>query len=141
MDPRTNSVAYQRPSRRPKAYRGRVLYGGRVLGSLTPPLGVFPPLCATFGGRVPVRAPVPSPAEDIPHSPDRVQQLLLEPLVDLLPQTADQHVDDVRLRIEVVVPHVRQDHRLRYDLAGVPHQILEQRELARPQLDRRAAAR
>src|SRR5579862_5533208 len=103
MDPRTNSVAYQSPSRRPKAYRGRVLYGGRVLGSLTPPLGVFRPLCAKFGGRV----PVPSPAEDIPHSSDRVQQLRLEPLVDLLPQTADQHVDDVRLRIEVVVPDVR----------------------------------
>src|SRR5438045_7638306 len=76
-----------------------------------------------------------SPADDIAHASHRMQELLLEPAIDLLPQAADEDVDDVRLRVEAVVPHVRQDHRLRDDLAGVAHQILEQRELARPQVD------
>ena len=70
-----------------------------------------------------------------------MQQLLLERPIDLLAQPAHQHVDDVGLRVEVVFPDVRQDHRLRDDLAGVAHQVLEQRELARPQIDRLAAAR
>jgi len=34
------------------------------------------------------------------------------------------------LRVEVVLPHMRQNHRLRHDLAGIPHQIFEQGELA-----------
>src|SRR6476660_1160171 len=78
--------------------------------------------------------------EDITHPAHGVQQLLLERPIDLLAQPADQDVDDVGLRIEVVLPDVRQDHRLRDDAADVAHEILEQRELARPQIDRLAAA-
>ena len=59
--------------------------------------------------------------------------LLLEALVHLLAQPVHEHVHDVRPRVEAVVPHVRQDHRLRDDAAGVAHQVLEQRELARPE--------
>ena len=44
------------------------------------------------------------------------------------------HVDHVGLRIEVIVPHVLQQHRAGHDLAGMPHQIFEQAELARLQL-------
>ena len=47
----------------------------------------------------------------------------------------DEHVDDVGAGIERVVPHVRQDHRLGHDAAGVAHQVLEQRELAGPEFD------
>ena len=43
--------------------------------------------------------------------------------------------------IEAVVPDVRQDHRLRDDPAGVAHQVFEQRELARAELDSRPVAR
>ena len=72
---------------------------------------------------------------------NRVQQLLFERPIDLFPQAADQHVDDVGLGVEAVLPHVRQDHRLRHDLAGVPHQVLEERELPRPQIEHRAGPR
>src|SRR5437016_4966181 len=80
-------------------------------------------------------------AEDIADSAHGVQQLGLERLVDLLAQPADEHVDDVRLRIEVVLPHVREDHRLRDDTAGVAHQVFEERELARADVDDLAGAR
>ena len=36
---------------------------------------------------------------------------------------------------------MRQDHRLRHDAAWVAHQVFEQRELARPQVEHLAAAR
>src|ERR1044071_2260352 len=78
--------------------------------------------------------------EDITDAPHGVQQLALERLVDLVAQTAHQHVDDVGLRIECVLPDVRQDHRLGDDATGVAHQVFEQAELARPQLDRTAVA-
>src|SRR5215203_2735310 len=78
--------------------------------------------------------------EDIADAPDRSQELVVERPIDLLAQAAHQHVDDVGLWIEGVVPDVRQDHRLRDNLARISHQVPEERELARPQLDRRAAA-
>src|SRR2546423_3031149 len=76
-----------------------------------------------------------SAADDITHASHRMEQLLVEAPIDLLAQAAHEHVDDVGLGIEAVIPHVRQDHRLRDDLAHIAHQILEQRELARPQVD------
>ena len=61
--------------------------------------------------------------------------LRLEPLVDLLAQPEHEHVDDVGARVEAVIPDVRQDHRLRHHPAGIAHQVFEQRELARTELD------
>src|SRR5919106_1418189 len=72
-------------------------------------------------------------AEDISNTAHGVQQLLFEGPIDLVPQAADQDVDDIRLWIEVVLPDVRQDHRLRDDAPGVAHQVFEQRKLARPE--------
>src|SRR6266850_5754999 len=80
-------------------------------------------------------------SEDIAHAADRVQQLLLERPIDLLAQPADEDVDDVGLRVEIVFPHVRQDHRLRDDASGVAHHVFEQRELTRAKVDRLAVAR
>src|SRR5690242_6160434 len=65
----------------------------------------------------------------------RVQKRLREALVDLLPETADMHVDHVGLRVEMVVPDILQQHRARDDMARVAHQVFEQPELARLQLD------
>src|SRR6476659_4433837 len=78
--------------------------------------------------------------ENISDSPDRLQHLLLEALVDLVAQPEDEHVDHVRARIERVVPDVRQNHRLRDDPPGVAHQILEQRKLSRAESDFTAVA-
>src|SRR5712692_9815975 len=80
-------------------------------------------------------------AKDISNPPHGMQQLLLERTIDFLAQSAHQDVNDVGLRIEVVFPDMRQDHRLRHNLAGVAHQVFEQPELARPELDCRVTAR
>src|SRR4029079_8817936 len=67
-------------------------------------------------------------SDDITHAANGLQTLGLEGRIDLVAQPADQHVDDVGLGIEVVVPDVRQDHRLRDDLPGVSHEVLEEGE-------------
>src|SRR4051812_42471631 len=102
-----NKVAYQRASRSPNVPANDERRTSVPGTCLAPPL-----------------------AEDIADASHRLKQLLVERLVDLFAQAADEHVDDVGLRIEVVVPDVRQDHRFRHDLAGVAHQILEQGELS-----------
>src|SRR5688572_24347640 len=61
-------------------------------------------------------------------------------LVDFFPQPIDEDIDRIRPGIEAVVPHVRHDHRLREHLAGMQHQVLEQRELPWPKLDGDATA-
>src|SRR4051812_5442981 len=73
--------------------------------------------------------------EYIAHAPHRLDHLVVEVAIDLLAQTVDEDVDDIGARVEAVVPDVRQDHRLRDDPPGVAHQILEQGQLARAQLD------
>ena len=45
-------------------------------------------------------------------------------------------IDDVGLGVEVVVPDVLQQHRAGDHLAGVPHQVLEDTELPRLEVDR-----
>src|SRR5687767_13905365 len=45
-------------------------------------------------------------------------------LVHLLPQPEDGDVHDVAARIEVVAPHLRQNHGLRHHLSRVAHQQL-----------------
>ena len=55
--------------------------------------------------------------------------------VELVAQVADVDLDDVRVALEVVVPDVVEDVALRHDLALAAQQVLEQRELARRQVD------
>src|SRR5215510_11522017 len=78
--------------------------------------------------------------QDVAGSADRVEELPLLRPVDLPAQIADVHVDDVALGVEVEPPHVLDQHRPREDAAGVAHEVLEQRPLARGQLDPAAAA-
>src|SRR5260370_12254893 len=63
----------------------------------------------------------------------RMEQRALETLVDLGTQSRNMHVDDVGLRIEMIVPDVLQKHGSRHHLAGMLHQIFQQPELARLQ--------
>ena len=53
----------------------------------------------------------------------------VEALVDLVAQPADPRLDNVRLRIEVIVPDVLHDHRLGNHPPGVTREIFEQEEL------------
>src|SRR5688572_22599578 len=73
--------------------------------------------------------------ESVAGAADGVDQGLLEALVHPLAQPADMHVDDVGLRIEMIVPHRLEQHGAGDELALVAHQVLEQRELARLQVD------
>ena len=50
-----------------------------------------------------------------------------------------QHIHHIGLRIETVIKNVFQDHGFGHRPAGVAHEVLEQRELARLQLDGLAA--
>ena len=59
----------------------------------------------------------------------------VEALVDLGAQAGDVHVDHVGLRIEVIFPDAFEQHGAGDDLPGVAHQIFEQAELARLQVD------
>jgi hypothetical protein len=71
----------------------------------------------------------------------RAHQRALGVELDFLAQLGDVHVDHVGLRVEVVVPDRFEQHRACHHLVGVPHQVLEQLELARLQVDGAAGAR
>jgi hypothetical protein len=62
---------------------------------------------------------------------DRTQQRFGRRAVDFLAQAADVHVDDIGLRVEMVVPYVFQQHRARHDLVGMAQQVFEQLEFTR----------
>src|SRR5258708_14481007 len=79
-------------------------------------------------------------ADHIPCAANRMQQSLGETLIDLRAQPRDVHVDDVGLRVEMVIPHVLEQHGASDDLTRVLHEILEQAELSRPQHDLLACA-
>src|SRR4029078_4962445 len=72
---------------------------------------------------------------------DRVQEGIAEILVDLGPEAGNMDVDDIRLRVEMIVPYVLEQHGARYHLARVLHQIFEEEELAGLQHNRFARAR
>src|SRR5664280_497311 len=60
-----------------------------------------------------------------------MQQRRVEISVDFGPQPRHVDVDNVGLRIEVIVPDVLEQHSAGHHLAGVLHQIFEQAKLAR----------
>src|SRR5262245_30420249 len=78
--------------------------------------------------------------QGVPGAAHRVDQLR-PALVDLAAQPADVALDDVGLRIEMKIPDVLQKHGPRHHATGVAHQVLEQLELARLEVDARAGAR
>ena len=60
--------------------------------------------------------------------------------VELLPQPPDVHLDEIRERVEVLVPDVLRDLAARNDAAAVEEQVFEKRVLLGGQLDRRGRA-
>src|SRR5262245_53264323 len=64
-------------------------------------------------------------------APHRLDGRAVEGQVDLLAQVADVDLDDVRVALELVVPHVVEDLPLRHHLPGPAEQELEDRQLAR----------
>src|ERR1700722_9686888 len=60
--------------------------------------------------------------------------------VELAPQIADLHVDDIRLRHKVEIPNILEQHRPGHDLPGSAHEIFEQGEFPRQQINRLAVA-
>ena len=79
-------------------------------------------------------------ADHIPCAANRMQQSLGETFINLRAQPRDVHVDDVGLRVEMVIPHVLEQHGASHDLTRVLHEIFEQAELARLQNDLVACA-
>jgi CheY-like chemotaxis protein len=69
-------------------------------------------------------APVAHPAPGLDHLP-----------AELAAEPGDEHVDDVGSGIEIVAPRVREQLLTAEDLVRVAHERLEQRELARRQVD------
>lgn len=63
-----------------------------------------------------------------------------ETLVDLAAQAAHVDLDDVRLRVEIQIPDILEQHVARDDAAGIAQQVFEQAEFQRPQLDHLRAA-
>ena len=64
-----------------------------------------------------------------------VNQLHLMPVVDLPAQALDVDLDEVRLRIEAVVPDMLGDVAAAHDLPLAPRQVLEQGEFLGGELD------
>jgi hypothetical protein len=64
-----------------------------------------------------------------------MQKRLGETFIDFRAQTRDMHVDDVGLRVKMVIPHVFQQHRAGNHLPGVLHQIFQQPKFPRLQRD------
>src|SRR5688500_11630374 len=83
----------------------------------------------TLSWKVSVRAQRSRSFKGIANSSRRLDQSVVG--IDLAAQPVDEHIDDVRLRIETVIPNVLQDHRLGDDAARVAHEIFEQGEFAR----------
>src|SRR5690242_8266707 len=79
--------------------------------------------------------------DGIPYPAHSLQEFLLEGPIDPIAKPAHEDVDDIGLRVEVVFPDVRKDHRFRHDFPSISHQILEQRKLPGTQFNDRSAAR
>src|SRR6185437_13692892 len=72
--------------------------------------------------------------------PDRDDDAPIAGPVELAPQIAHLHVDDVGVRRGLHIPNLLEQHRPRDGLAGVAHEVFEQPEFHRMQLDQLAFA-
>src|SRR5215831_5175787 len=77
----------------------------------------------------------------VTQAPYRLQRSPLEGTVDLVSERADVDVDDPGIAVEGEVPHVLDQRGPGEDVARPAHQVLQQRELGRREVDRAAAPR
>src|SRR4051794_3754363 len=73
--------------------------------------------------------------KDIADPPERVDERAVEVPVHLVPEPVDVHVYDVGEPVEVEVPDVLLNHGAANDLAGMTHEVLEQGELLRREVN------
>src|SRR6195256_4823174 len=78
--------------------------------------------------------------EDKSYAADAMDHRRLVLIVDLVPQPAHMHVDEVGLWDEFVFPYLFEQHGARQRLILAAHHILEQAEFPRQQLDGAVAA-
>src|SRR5712671_1951345 len=78
--------------------------------------------------------------EDKSYAADAMDHRRLVLIVDLVPQPAHMHVDEVGLWDELVFPHLFEQHCARQRLVLATHHILEQAEFPRQQLNGAVAA-
>src|ERR1700761_4387931 len=74
-----------------------------------------------------------SVTDHVSRAANGMKQRPLETLVDLGAQPRNMHVNDIGLRIEVIIPDVFQQHGARDHLARMLHQIFQKAEFARLQ--------
>ena len=63
--------------------------------------------------------------EHVPGTAHRVQQWFFKIAVNLCPQAADMHVDDVGLWVKVIIPDILKQHGPCNDLTTVAHEVFE----------------
>src|SRR6516164_5456898 len=93
------------------------------------PLRYLNPLCSDR-----IACSASAIANHVASAAHRVEERLREALVDFRSQSRNVHVDDICLRIEMIIPDIFQQHRAGDDLAGMPHEIFEQAKLPGLQL-------
>jgi hypothetical protein len=81
------------------------------------------------------RSASPARRNSVPGTADRLDQPVASALVNLPSKAPDVDLDDVRLRREVRVPEGIDEAVPREDLAGMSREELEERELARGEVD------
>src|SRR5262245_42473061 len=72
--------------------------------------------------------------DDISNTTNRRNELSAPPRIDLLAQVIDHHIHDVGPGVKVVPPGVLGDQCPAHHPPGVPHEVLEDRELLWRQL-------
>src|SRR6185295_3840902 len=78
--------------------------------------------------------------QHVARAANRVQQRPFEAVLELAPQSADVDVNDVGAGVEMIVPHLLEEHGAGDDAAFVAGEIFEQQIFARLQFDLPAAA-
>src|SRR5438067_413101 len=78
-------------------------------------------------------------AEPVAHPAHRLQEGAVKVTIDLTPQIADIDIDDVGIAEEIEVPDVLGDLRAGEYVPGMAHEIFQESELPRAQLDQAPA--
>src|SRR5690606_31518654 len=95
----------------------------------------------TASRKVEVLRSLISGTQRVSRTSHRVQERLIEILVDLGPEARNMDVDHIRLRIEMIFPDILEQHGPGDHLPRMFHQIFEEPEFARLKVDFLALAR